>query len=378
MGDGSGRVSALASEPLRVVIAGGGTGGHLYPALAIAEAFRRKVPETRVIFLGTARGLEAKVVPSEGYELVLLPVRGLLRKMTLQNLLFPFRLAYSIGKCVLLFRRFRPHLVLGTGSYVAGPALTAARWLGIPRAIQEQNSFPGLVNRLHGDRADAVFLGFEAAKRYFKRKDRIFVYGNPLRGDLRGYPKARAYEKYGLQPQHRTLLIFGGSQGAKRLNEIVAEAIPEIAKDEALQILWLVGSAWYERWRGLEQPGKIKILAYEPEMAAAYAIADLALCRAGAMTIAELTLCGIPAIYVPFPFATADHQTMNARAVVEAGGGVLIAENELDRQVLLQTVLELLHDQAKLQTMADATGKLAKPRAAEAIVEKCLEIIERK
>jgi len=365
----------LASEPFRLIIAGGGTGGHLYPALAIAGAFREKVPGTKIIFLGTARGLEVKVVPGEGYELVLLPVRGLLRKITLQNLLFPLRLAYSVGKCLLLFRRFRPHLVLGTGSYVAGPALIAARWLGIPRAIQEQNSYPGLVNRLHGDRVDAVFLGFEAAKRYFKRQDHLFVFGNPLRRGLRGFPKAEAYEKYGLQPGRRTLLVFGGSQGAKRLNEFVAEVIPELARDEALQVLWLVGPAWYGRWKTLERPGKVKILPYEQEMAAAYAIADLALCRAGAMTIAELALCGIPSIYVPLPFATADHQTMNARAVVEAGAGVLSAESELDSEILLKTIRGIMHDEKKLHAMAAAAARLAKPNAAQMIVDRCLQIV---
>ncbi len=366
-----------SGEP-RVVIAGGGTGGHLYPGLAIAEAIRRRAEKAKIVFMGTPRGIETRVVPKEGYELVLLPVRGLLRKLTFENVLFPFRLLWSVIRSVLFFRRFRPQLIIGTGGYVSGPALIAAKLMGIPAVIQEQNSYPGLVSRWLGRYVTAVFIAFENARRYFPGQEQIFVEGNPVRSVDLQVTKEEAYQHFQLKPDRKTVLIFGGSQGARKLNEIVGRMLtnPDFLQNK--QILWITGSNWYERWRHFNenQGRRICVLDYCHNMHQAYAITDLAVCRAGALTIAELTIWGIPAIYVPFPFATADHQTQNARAVAEAGGGLVIPESELTAEGLAQTIDSLLQDEPRLRSMAGAARKRGRPEAADRIAQKCLELIE--
>ena len=373
-------VSAISDpEAVRIVIAGGGTGGHLYPGLALAEAIQRQAPGSRIVFMGTPRGLEARVVPREGYELVLLPVRGLLRKVTLENLLFPFRLLWSVIRSMLFFRRFRPQLVIGTGGYVSGPALIAAQLMRIPTVIQEQNSYPGLVNRWLGKHATAVFLAFESARRYFPKSNRVFVEGNPVRGLSRDVNRDEAYRRFGLKPDVKTVLIFGGSQGARKLNEIVGRMLSDTDFVKNKQILWITGPKWFEAWRHYHQTqhGRIRVLDYCHNMHEAYAVADLAVCRAGALTIAELTIWGIPAIYVPFPFATADHQTQNARAVADAGGGLVLPESELSEAKLAKTIESVLQDDEKLHAMAEAARRLGRPEAADRIAEKCLQWIRK-
>lgn len=366
-----------ASDDLRIVIAGGGTGGHLYPGLALAEKFREIVPNTKVVFVGTDRGLETRVVPEQGYELLILPVRGLLRKVTWQNLLAPFRLAYSILKCVRFFRQFRPHLVIGTGGFVSGPALLAAGLLKIPRVVQEQNNYPGLVNRRLGDKVEAVFLTFENSKQYFRAQKNLFVFGNPIRGSLLTATKTESYHFFGLDEHKKTVLIFGGSQGAKKLNEVMQAALPSLLLLKDVQMIWSAGQAWYQKIvQNVDtSAAHLKIVPYLEAIGKAFAIADLAVCRAGASTISELVTCGIPAIYVPFPFATADHQTANARAVVESGGGELIHEKDLSASLIYAHIERLLSDEERLRSMALAAKKMSMHSAAEQITRECLKII---
>ena len=360
-----------------MVFAGGGTGGHLYPALAIAEAIKKQHREADILFLGTSRGVEANIVPEAGYELYLLPVQGLVRRLTWKNLLFPIRLLQSIVKCMKLYRHFDPHLVVGTGGYVSGPALLAALWMRIPCVIQEQNSYPGLVNRVLGRFVRAVFLTYEDSRRYFRRQSRLYVYGNPVRQSVALCRDRSSYEKFGFQRQRKTVLIFGGSQGARRLNEVVAETLTRLVKTKDWQFLWITGPRWYDRWleyNGLGE-GRIRVIPYLSDMSEAYAITDLAICRAGATTIAELTLCGIPAIYVPFPFATADHQSKNAESVVRAGGGLLIQERDLTADSLCKSLEHVLRNENLLNKMRRAARALARPEAASHIARTCLNII---
>jgi UDP-N-acetylglucosamine--N-acetylmuramyl-(pentapeptide) pyrophosphoryl-undecaprenol N-acetylglucosamine transferase len=367
-----------STAKLRIVIAGGGTGGHLYPGLALADTFRAIRPETEIVFIGTKQGLEARVVPESGYQLVFIPVRGLLRKITLQNLLFPFRLAISILKCLRFFRQFRPHLMIGTGGFTSGPALMAAKIMRIPRVIEEQNSYPGVANRRVGQKVDAVFLTFENAKKYFTGQKNIFVYGNPIRSALGGFSRRESCRYFGLDERKKTVLIFGGSQGAKRLNEIVHDALSDLLKLQSVQVIWIVGPSWFEHWKNskIAAAKNLKILPYVEAMGKAFAVTDLAVCRAGATTISELVTCGIPAIYVPFPFATGDHQTANAKAVVEVGGGELIHQKELTAEVLLERLKPLILDDTKLGEMSRAAKKLSMQDAAERIAKKCLEIVQ--
>jgi len=362
---------------LRVVFAGGGTGGHLYPAIAIAEAFQRRAPKFDCVFVGAARGLETRVIPPLGYRLELMPVRGLLRKLTLSNLLAPVFLLKSIWQCLRLFKKFKPRLIIGTGGYVSGPALFAAWLSGRKFVVQEQNSFPGLVNRWWGERADLVFLSFEESKKFFRRQKHLRVVGNPVRANLAGGNREAAANKWNLKPDRVTLLVFGGSQGARRINELMLEILPRLAALENFQMLWATGPQNFDQIASrAANASNIKIVPYFDDMASAYTLADFALCRAGASTIFELTNCGLPSLLVPFPFATADHQTFNARALEEAGAARLLIEKELTAEKLFDNLHELTAKPEVRQIMSAAAKKLARPHAADEIVEMCLSLLK--
>ncbi len=364
-------------DALRVVFAGGGTGGHLYPAIAIAAAFKRRIKNFECVFVGTTRGIEARVIPPLGHRLELVPVRGLLRKLTLSNLLVPFHLVKSIRQCLRLFREFKPDLIIGTGGYVSGPALLAA-WLSRRKfVVQEQNSFPGLVNRWWGERADLVFLSFEESRKFFRRQDHLRVVGNPVRANLKDDDRNGAAKKWGLKPDRTTFFVFGGSQGARRINELMLEILPRLNALENFQVLWATGEQNFASI--VDRAGKlnqVKIVPYIYEMSAAFSLADFVLCRAGASTIFELANCGLPALLVPFPFATADHQTFNARVLAQAGAARMLVEKELTAEKLFDHVQELATHGEIRQQMAAAAKKMARPQATEEIVEACLSFVE--
>jgi len=362
---------------LRVIFAGGGTGGHLYPAIAIVEEFQRRIKNFECVFIGTVRGIEARVIPQHGYRLELVPVRGLLRKLALSNLLVPFYLLKSIRQCLHLFREFKPDLIIGTGGYVSGPALLAA-WLSRRRfVVQEQNSFPGLVNRWWGERASLVFLSFEESRKFFRRQDHLRVVGNPVRANLKDDNRDSAAKKWGLKPDRTTFLVFGGSQGARRINELMLEILPRLKALENFQVLWATGEQNFAPI--VAQAGNlnhVKVVPYIDEMAAAFSLADFVLCRAGASTIFELANCGLPALLVPFPFATADHQTFNARVLAQAGAARMLVEKELTAEKLFNHVQELTARKEIRQQMAAAAKKMARPQAAGEIVESCLTLLQ--
>jgi len=364
-------------QELRVVFAGGGTGGHLYPAIAMAEEFQRRIKNFQCVFVGTERGIEARVVPQLGYRLKLVPVRGLLRKLTLRNLLVPFYLLKSIRQCLRLFREFKPDLIIGTGGYVSGPALLAA-WLSHRKfVVQEQNSFPGLVNRWWGERADLVFLSFAESRKFFRQQEHLRVVGNPVRAHLHGDNRESAAKKWELKSGCITFLVFGGSQGARRINELMLEILPRLNTLENFQVLWATGEQNFKtivaRVGNLNQ---IKVVPYIYEMAAAFSLADFVLCRAGASTIFELANCRLPALLVPFPFATADHQTFNARVMEQAGAARLLVEKDLTAEKLLQHIQELTTHGEIRQQMAAAAKKMARPQATSEIVDSCLALLE--
>lgn len=368
-----------ADFPVRLIFAGGGTGGHLYPALAIAEAFQQSAPQAQFVFIGTAHGLEARVVPKLGYRLVTVPVRGLLRRLALSNVLVPLRLLQSIRLCLRLFREFQPHLIIGTGGYVSMPALLAA-WLSRRKfVIQEQNNFPGLVNRRLGNHADAVFLSFEESRRFFKKQQRVHVVGNPVRASLKertGQQREAAAAKWNLRADRVTLLAFGGSQGARRINELMLALWPRLHAIPELQILWATGPAHFDTIaRQVGAQDRLCIAPYLDDMNLAYALADFVFSRAGASTIFELALCGLPAILLPFPFATADHQTHNARALEQAGAARLFAERDLNVEELFSAMRELAASADVRRRMSQAALQLARPRAAQEIVEVCLSLL---
>jgi len=373
--DSDSAVATKSAREFRAVFAGGGTGGHLYPAVALAEAFQRRDLKFSCVFIGTTYGIEARIVPQLGYPLQRIWMRGLLRKLTPGNLLFPLRLLVSTIQCSRVFGKFKPHVVIGTGGYVSGPALMAARWRKIPHVVQEQNSFPGLATRRSSKKAAAIFLTFEESRKFFPKDANVRVVGNPVRGSLQLAERSAAMRAWNLDSKLTTMFVFGGSQGARRINQIILEILPRLQEIKSLQILWATGPAHFDDIK--KQCGSdstIHVHPYIEKMALAYAAADFVICRSGASTLAELALCGLPSILIPFPFATADHQTFNAAAVEAAGAAIMIKEKELTAELLLEKIHELLETPQVRQKMAAASRALAKPRAADDIVDFCLSL----
>jgi len=363
----------------RVVIAGGGTGGHVYPGVAVAEELVRRNADARVVFVGTARGLEARIVPALGYPLETITVSRLKGGGLWVRLKGLLRLPVGIFQSWRLLRRHKPQVVLGVGGYASGPALIAA-WLTLRRtAVQEQNATPGLTNRWLGKLARAVFLGFEAAGRHFPKRKAV-VTGNPIRAALAARLIAPARAAGDPSGAFR-ILIFGGSQGARFLNERVPETLAALAAsapERPLRALHQTGVADEEstraRYAELGLADRVTVAPYIDDMPTAYAEADLAVARAGALTVAELTAVGLPSLLVPFPFAADNHQEANARALADAGAARVILQADWDAADVAAWLGALAGDAPRLAAMADASRSLARPHAAREIVDRLEEI----
>lgn len=364
---------------MRVLFAGGGTGGHLFPAIALADGIKRREPGTRVLFVGTSSGVESKVVPKAGYDLELISMRGFKRGSLLEILTFPFFLLKALWRSFRVIRGFEPDVVVGTGGYVSGPVVFTAALLGIPTLIQEQNSYPGLTTRLLARWVDQVHLSFSQSVRYFKRRDNLRVSGNPIRADLGSVNGSEAKGRFGLDGRKKTVLIVGGSQGAHSINMAMLEALGELAGKGNIQVLWQTGRRDYEHVKAASARYGLKVAVEEfiDDMASAYGAADMAVCRAGATTIAEITRCGLPAILIPYPFAAADHQLFNARTLVEAGAAKLVFDHELNGEKLAATLMDMLIDQRGLATMAEKSRGLGRPEAAKRIVDAIFKLARR-
>jgi UDP-N-acetylglucosamine--N-acetylmuramyl-(pentapeptide) pyrophosphoryl-undecaprenol N-acetylglucosamine transferase len=372
-------MSQARPVPMRVIIAGGGTGGHLYPGIAIAEEVTAR-PGGEVLFVGTARGLEAKLVPAAGFPLELIEVSGLKRQGWLGLLRGLVRLPRAFLASRAILRRYRPDLVIGVGGYASGPIVLAAALSGLPTAIQEQNSHPGLTNRLLGHVVRRVFVAFDDAGRYFAH-EKTGRHGNPVRRNfLRqvGGPELPRGE----DPSRSTLLVVGGSQGARAVNDLVVEMVAILARRGTLppHILHQTGAADFdrlrERYAALSLGGSLEVRPYIDDMPAALARAGLVIGRAGALTLAELAIVGCPAILIPLPTAADDHQTRNARAFERAGAAVMIPQPRASAADLADLVSSLLGDPARRSQMAAAMVGLGRPDAARAIVEEMQQMID--
>ncbi len=363
-------------KKFRVVIAGGGTGGHLFPGLAIAEEIEKRWP-AEIVFIGTDYGIESKVLPGTHYRLKKIWMRGLRRKITPGNLLFPLRLMISLVQCALFFLLFRPDVIIGTGGYVSGPALMAGLTLGIHTVIQEQNSYPGLVNRLLGKWVDQVHITYADSRPYFAKQPHVYLSGNPLRQNLKGVEKAQALKLFNLKSNQITLLVFGGSQGAHAINLAILECLDNLMKIPELQILWSTGQNDFEliKSKCRNFADRIRVFPFIENMAAAYAVADFVVSRAGAMTLAEITYCGLPAILIPYPFAAEGHQEFNARTLEKAGAARVILEKNLNGRVLCEAIQKLARDHQTRRAMAEASQRLARPDAARCIVNGIARLI---
>lgn len=358
-----------------VLFAGGGTGGHLFPTLAIAEEIASRRPDAEFLFVGTQAGIERHVVPRAGHRLELISVIGLKRRASASALKFPFALLRGLWETEHIFRRFRPTLTVGTGGYVSGPAVLTARRFHVPAVIQEQNCFPGLTTRMLARFARQIHLAFPQSVSYFRWRDRLFISGNPTRKDLGTIPKAEARRRFGLKEHRPTILVFGGSQGAHSINVALMEGLERLSARGELQMIWQTGGLDYEEVerRIASCPLGIAVFSFIEDMAAAMAAADLAITRAGALTLGELTRCGLPAILVPYPFATASHQEKNARALEKAGAARVILDDALDGKILAETTLSLLNDTRHLKEMATRSRSLGVPDAARRIVDAICE-----
>jgi UDP-N-acetylglucosamine--N-acetylmuramyl-(pentapeptide) pyrophosphoryl-undecaprenol N-acetylglucosamine transferase len=356
----------------RFIFAGGGTGGHLFPAIAIADELKKRIPGAEILFVGTKDKIEATVVPKSGYGFAPIWISGFHRKKIISNILLPLKVIVSVMQSLSIIRKYSPDVVIGTGGYVAGPVVYAGTLLGKPTIIQDQNSIPGITTRLLGGRVNEVHLTFETARKYLRRTDNIVMSGNPTRGKLETNDITEAAKYFGFDPAEtkKTLLVFGGSLGAKSMNTGMLAVVGELMQNN-IRVIWQTGKNDVE-WIRKETSGYsskiVCVREFIDRMDYAYALSTLVLCRAGATTIAELTRLGKPAIMIPYPHAAANHQVENAAALVECGAAQIILDHEI-KEKLLRNLMQLIGDDSALAAMGKQSKTLGKPQAAAEIVD---------
>ncbi|MEE9442773.1 MAG: undecaprenyldiphospho-muramoylpentapeptide beta-N-acetylglucosaminyltransferase [candidate division Zixibacteria bacterium] len=362
---------------MRVLFAGGGTGGHLFPALAIAEEIKRLNKNNEIEFVGTRYGIEYRMREKLGYPLSLISMRGLPRKVSLNLLIFPFRVAWTVIQSIKILRRFKPDIVVGTGGYVAGPPIIAASMKKILCVIQEQNSFPGLVTRKLASHTNMIYLAYRKAEEYLPKRANRMLLGNPVRSSINSGDKNLAYEKFGLRRGRKTILILGGSQGARKINYAVLDGLKFL--DDSVQLLWQCGEGDYKdvTERLDKKDFVVSLFPFSKDMELVYAAADIAIARAGALTIAELTACGIPAILIPYPYATANHQDYNAREIKKAGAAEVIADKDIDTVNPLQKAMTILASD-KYEKMKSASLELGNVDTARKIALHIADLVQNK
>ena len=366
-------------KPYKIILSGGGTGGHIYPAVAVAEALKRRLGDrVELLFVGAEGKMEMEKVPALGYSIVGLPIAGLQRRLDWRNLLVPFKVLKSIRRAKQTIRSFGADVVVGFGGYASAPVLWAAQRLGVPTLIQEQNSYAGLTNKILAKRARKICTAYEGMERFFPA-DRIRLTGNPLRGNFseQGAGRAEALAYYGLTAERKTLLVVGGSLGTRTLNEMMKSWIAQLDGEAPVQVIWQTGK-YYEREMAaflVEHPTRhIWQGAFINRMDLAYAAADLVISRSGAGTVSELCLVAKPVLFVPSPNVAEDHQTMNARALEREGAATLVTDAEA-REKAIPTALSLLDDEQKLAAMRENLRRLARPKAADEIVDEILNLL---
>lgn len=362
-------------ENLRVIIAGGGTGGHIFPAVAIAQALQRLSPGVELLFVGAKGKMEMEKVPREGYKIVGLDIVGFDRGNLLKNLLLPFKLLKSAVQARGVLRDFRPDVVIGVGGYASFPVLNAAQGAGIPTLVQEQNSYAGKSNKILGKKAKAVCVGYEHMEKFFPA-EKLILTGNPVRKVIAhmNFGRQVGQEWLGMDETKKTLLVVGGSLGAKSINETIDARLEELLQED-VQIIWQTGKPYYEqaKSRAEKYSDRVKVFDFISEMERAYAAADIVISRAGALAIAELCIVAKPVIFVPFPFAAEDHQTSNAMALVAHNAAMMVRNSDAPAE-LVNKLKNLLHDEAMQELMKENLKKLAITDADERIARKVIEI----
>lgn len=357
----------------RFLFAGGGTGGHLYPALAVAQQIRAIIPEGEILFIGSKDKIESRVVPEYGFDFRGITISGFARKFDLNNLAFPFKLIYSSLKCLIINFTYKPKVAIGSGAYVSGPAIWAASIMGAKIILLEQNSYPGVTNRILEKRAEQIHLSFEESKKYFRDEKKLIVSGNPIRLNLSIQNRDESIKKFELDPTKKTLLVLGGSGGAKSINEAIAQNILQLTT-MGIQIIWQTGKFYFETYKGYNT-NTVKTFAFIDDMPSAYSACDLVLARSGATTIAELAHLGLPVVFVPSKNVAADHQFKNAKAISDTNGAELIEDDKLMNE-LSEVVIKLINDEDRLQTIKTNIKNFAKPLAANNIAKAAILLAE--
>lgn len=389
---------------MKVLIAGGGTGGHVYPGIAVARTIIKRYPDAAVQFVGTTRGIEVDLVPRAGFKLDVLPVLPFPRRLSLSLLKAGLTAVRSLGTAVSLVRSFGPDVVVGTGGYVSGPIVLAAGVLRIPTLVQEQNAYPGVTTRLLSRIASRVALGYEEAAAHLAGGARTVVTGNPIREEILLQDRHSGARRLGLDPSRNTVLVFGASQGARSINRSMCEALPRFWEHPELQVLFVTGAKGFDETAntvegtyGVRPASErispegaangvsaertyrnVRLLPYLYDMPSALAASDLVISRAGAISLSEITARGLPAILVPYPYAAENHQEHNARVLERAGAAVVLLDSEVNGGILADTTLGLLGDSSRLASMAANSRRLGRPDAALRVTEMVLELAARK
>ncbi|MFH2141940.1 MAG: undecaprenyldiphospho-muramoylpentapeptide beta-N-acetylglucosaminyltransferase [Bacteroidota bacterium] len=363
----------------KIIISGGGTGGHVFPAISIANALKSKNPEIEILFVGADGKMEMEKVPSAGYKIIGLPVRGFQRKITFKNISFFWKLYKSMCKAKKIIKEFKPDAVIGVGGFASGPVLKVASRKKIPTLIQEQNSYAGVTNKILGKRVDKICVAYEEMERFFP-KDKIIVTGNPIRQDfLEGInKKAEAFMHFDLQGNKKTLLIVGGSLGAKTINDSVFKGIEKLIENR-IQVIWQTGKQFYDIAKqevARYNTKDIRVYEFITKMDLAYSIADVVVSRAGAITISELSLIQKPAILVPSPNVAEDHQTKNAMALIKNDAAMMVEDKEA-RDFLIDQALDLIKDEFRLTVFKENISKMGFKNSAEIIADEIIKLIEK-
>ena len=357
----------------KIIISGGGTGGHIFPALAIGSEIKQRYLESELLFVGAHNKMEMQQIPRAGFRIVGLWIDGFQRSLSLRNILFPFKLVISLIQSFFILVRFRPKAVVGTGGFASGALLQVAQWMRLPTLIQEQNSYPGITNKILGQNAKAICVGFQGMERFFP-KEKIHYTGNPIRQNIAQFDisPTQAKQHLDLNLKKRTLAVLGGSLGARTINNLIAKKLHFIM-NLGYQIVWQCGKLYYDQYASMENQ-MLKVIPFVTEMESFYAAADLIIARAGAGTIAELCCVGKPSILIPSPNVTANHQVKNAQALVDQQAAIMIEEIDLEKE-FEKTFLDLVQDEKMQSEMGSKIRALAKPNATLEIVDELEKII---
>lgn len=363
----------IKRTPYRFVFAGGGTGGHLFPALAVAQMIREIKPESEILFIGTKNKIEARTVPEYGFNFKPIWISGFSRKLTLNNILFPLKVVVAAVQSLIINLNFKPRVAIGCGAYVSGPVVWAASILGTKIILLEQNSYPGVTNRLLEKKADEIHISFEESKKYFREKNKLQLTGNPVRVTLKLIDRKTALHNFGLNENKKTLLIVGGSLGARSLNDAVANSIDKFLSI-GLQIIWQTGQNYYEQHKKYEGDS-IKVMPFINDMSSAFSACDLLIARSGATTITEAAYLGLAVVFVPSTNVAVNHQYINAKSLSDADAAILMEDKNLKSQ-FADTVKEIVNDESRLTELKKNISKFAKPNAAKIIAGRAIKFAE--